>query len=208
MIRPLEHQFEPEKVQKIRELEKSFQSLRSQFKVEAARYFVSEIVRCLEAGVLLAALEVATSLLELFVLALLIAARREDHVFQHSVPSSQIFPPSPEDQIEREITDVKRLSFNSMVDEWAERRSIGQSDADAIKDFYKTVRIPIHHGLTRRFICPSPDIDMQDDFLAGLFLAGLGRRARLHKFEEVIEDGSLRHLSSIVDFIGRYSDLV
>lgn len=205
MIRPLEHQFEPEKVQKIRELEKSFQSLRSQFDIEAARYFVSEIVRCLEAGLLLAALEVAASLLELFVLALLIAARREDHVFQHSVPSSQIFPPSPEDQIEREITDVKRLSFNSMVDEWAKRRSIGQSDADAIKEFYKTVRIPIHHGLTRRFICPSPDIDMQDDLLARI---SLGRSGRDHRFEKVIEDDSLSHLSSIVDFIERYSNLV
>lgn len=195
MIRRLEQQFEPEKVQRIRELARLFQSLPLQR--GAARYFISEIARCLDAGLILAALEVATSLLELFVRDLLIAARFEDNIAQRGLRSHQLL-----DQVEREIEDVERLHFRGMVDELVDRRIIDQPDDDAIRDLYKTVRIPIHHGLTRRFVRLSSDIH-EDDPLAPL---SLGRPGRFHRFEEAIEEDSISHLSTIVNFIGRYSE--
>jgi len=160
---------------------------------------MGEIARCLDAGLLFAALEVATSLLELFVKDLLIAARVEDNTSQRSPRPFQL----PDDQIEREIEDVERLYFNGIVDELVARKAIDQSDADAIKDFYKNVRIPIHHGLTRRFIRLSSDVHEGGDLLTSL---SLGRLGRFHKFEEVIEEDSIRHLFTIVDFLGRYSE--
>jgi len=195
MIRPLEQQFEPDKLQRIKELERLFESLSHQS--GAAGYFTSEIVRCLDAGLLLAALEVATSLLELFVKDLLIAARLESSASQHRLPSFEL----PGNQMERKIEDVERLYFNGMIDELANRRIIEGSDAEAIKDFYKSVRIPVHHGLTRRFIRLSSGVREDDSFAA----LSLGRLGRFHKFEEVIEENSIRHLSTIVNFIGRYS---
>ena len=63
--RPLEEQFEPEAVRRIRSVQERLDRL--QITYHASRYFVVEATRCLEAGLLLAALQVSTAMLELLV---------------------------------------------------------------------------------------------------------------------------------------------
>jgi len=188
MIRPLHEQFEAEKVQEIREIQSSFNSL--PFEGRAAKYFIIEIISCLDAGLLLAALEVATTFLELFVRDLLVIARCGSNV-----TSRPLFL----DKVRRELEDEERLSFGGMVDELEGLEVIDPSDAHEIKDFYKTVRVPVHHGLTRRLICGPSYIP--EDFYDWLFS---GPKDRLHEVEKLVEDDSIRHLSDIANFIVKY----
>lgn len=57
LIRPLEEQFEQDECAEIRNLVAEFSAL--PFKNGACRYFVREVTGCLEAGLLLGALESA-----------------------------------------------------------------------------------------------------------------------------------------------------
>lgn len=162
----------------------------------AAKYFINEIISCLEAGLLLAALEVATSFLELFVRELLIVARCGSSGTLGGKPSRQLFF----DKVRREIEDEERLSFGGMADELEGLEVIDPSDAYGIKDFYKTVRVPVHHGLTRRLIC-GPSYIPGEDWLDLLFP---GSWDRLHKVEQLFEDDSITHLHDIADFMVKY----
>ena len=65
MGRPIESQFEPERVKEIRELVSRISAL--SLPPGSSRYYAVELIRCLENGVLLAGLHVAASLLELSV---------------------------------------------------------------------------------------------------------------------------------------------
>jgi hypothetical protein len=124
MIRPLERQFEPDTVERIRALQRSLQSL--PFEGRPARYLASEIVRCLEAGLLLAALQVALSLLELFFRDLLISIR----FHQVSDGSDTLVGPWRKlDQISEDIEDGSRLDFYSILDELVESAVVDQEDA-------------------------------------------------------------------------------
>lgn len=194
IIRPLNQQFEPDKAQRIRELESLFQSL--PFENKAAKYFTIEVVRCLEAGLLLAAFEVAMSLLELFIRELLIMTRFGSDSGLGDTPSRQLF----RDTVEREVEDVEHLSLNQMMDELEGLEIISERDSDKVKELYKTVRVPIHHGLTRRLLFPPSFVPK--DYLDFFFS---GARNRFHKLEELVEDNAIRHLFDVVDFMGKYS---
>ncbi len=65
MIRGYEEQFDDEKVQIIRKLIENVNSL--SFPAGVSRYYAVNLAICLEAGALLGALQVAASLLELYV---------------------------------------------------------------------------------------------------------------------------------------------
>lgn len=199
MTRPIEQQFGVKKARIIRNTQKLFQSL--QFPTgTTALYYRSEIVNCLEVGLLLAAVHVASALLELFVRDLLVATHYKQ-IFSH--------PPKFLDyelhRIEKEIEDGRpRFDFNRIITELVQRSVIDPKDGDNIYDFYKSVRIPIHHGLTRRFIRTSSKFvidEEKDDFFSLLSLNPLNRAKA---FEEMIEDNSLDHLLTVGYFIEKY----
>ena len=73
LIRPLEEQFAPDKCDEIKDLITKFSEL--PFKEGTCRYLVLEVIGCLEAGLLLAAVSVASTLLETFFRELLIFSR-------------------------------------------------------------------------------------------------------------------------------------
>ena len=81
LIRPLEEQFEPNKCAEIRDLVAKFSAL--PFKEGACRYFTLEVTGCLEAGLLLATVSVASVLLETFLRELLII-----HLLQSTGPKT------------------------------------------------------------------------------------------------------------------------
>jgi hypothetical protein len=197
-IRPLEQQFEDEKVIKIREIQGQFQSLR--FPTGAGSYYTKEVINCLEAGLLLAALQVATALLELFVRDLLVA-----ETYKKEFPRGL----KKLGKIERDIEDGRpRFDFNRIISELAEDNIIEEEDKEKIYSVYKNVRIPLHHGLTRRFVRSfwKDEIDDEDDdpLVDTLFLRKSGRDRDL---EEVLEDHTLDFLIIVADFIMRYLPL-
>ena len=199
-IRPIEQQFENEKIIKIREIQRQSQSLR--FQTGAGPYYTKEVIKCLEAGLLLAALQVATALLELFVRDLLIIEIYKKE-FPEGLTSSDYRKLG---KIEKDIEDGHpRFYFNKIISELAKDNIIKEQDREKIYSVYKNVRIPLHHGLTRRFVRLFSKVEIDDEnddpLVDTIFLRKSGRD---HDLEEVLEDNTLNYLIIVVDFIMRY----
>lgn len=193
MIRPLEEQFEPDKCAEIRDLITKFSAL--PFEGGACRYFALEVAGCLEAGLLLAAVSVGSVLLETFLRELLILHRLQT---REPTTSRQIDTMSLFDSMEKEIEDGRpRLHFDKIVDQLT-GDVLDSGDAVNAKKFYKTVRIPIHHGITRRFIAiaKTGEVGWLDTY----------RGLRLQHLEELIEENATKYLGFIIDLIQKYKE--
>lgn len=198
MPRPLEQQFSASKVKRIRDIQNLYKSLR--FRSGAAPYYNSEIVKCLEAGLLLAAMQVSTALLELFVRDLLI-------IVEYKKTSSNA--PKVVDRtlakIERDIEDGRpHLDFSKIVSELVQQKVISPKDREKISNLYRDVRIPLQHGITRRFIRISEKETNDNDTIDPLSIIALSHLGRYWSFEDVIEDKALVHLRIIGNFINKY----
>jgi hypothetical protein len=193
MIRPLEEQFARRKVKLIRVIQAEFQSIPYHFPIE--RYFAKELNGCLEAGLLLAAIGIAASLLEIFARNLLIEALTNAQTANDKSAREII------NQIERVIEDDRpRHVFALIIKTLKEMTIIEESDAENIENFYKDIRIPIHHGITRRFVRGSRH-KTEDEWLT-LYL---DIEFRFHRIEDVIENDSIKHLKTVAEFIRKYS---
>ncbi len=194
MVRPLEEQFEPETVERIRTLVATLDSLGCY--EGAGRYYISELKRCLECGLLLAALQVAASLLELFVRDLLIQHRvrtksQDSTDYRHST-----------DLHEKVLEENRQLTFGAIIRELQGQGVITVDDAEFARSFYKSVRIPLHHGLSRRYVRLQAGLSEEDILDQAL---SLSRISRSHKIEEMIEDKALDQLESVMNFMASYS---
>lgn len=190
LIRPLEEQFNAAKCAEIRSLIAKFSTL--PFKGGPCRYFVLEIVGCLEAGLLLAAVSIASILLETFLRNLLIDHRLQTRGLTTSHQIDTMF-----DELEKDIEDGRpRRNFEYIVDQLT-GDVLDSGDAVDAKKFYKTVRIPIHHGITRRFIAiaKTGEVDWLDTY----------RGLRLHHLEELIGENATKYLEFIVNLIQKYT---
>lgn len=199
MIRPLEEQFGPDKCAEIRNLVAKFSAL--PFKGGACRYFTLEVTGCLEAGLLLAAVSV-TSVLLTFFRELLIIYRlwSAGPTTSRWVDTGLLL-----NKLEREAEDGRpRLHFEDIVDQLT-GDVLSSADAEVAKKFYKDVRVPIHHGLTRRLIAEAKaeEMDMSEP-LDGL-LSATNRMFRLHQLEEMIEENATKYLGFVVDLIQKYT---
>lgn len=194
MARPLEEQFEHETVERIRTLIATLNSLGDY--EGAGRYYISEVKCCLECGLLLAALQVVASLLELFVRDLLIQHRmrtktRDSNSSRHST-----------DLYERAVEENRQFTFGAIIRELQGQGVITVDDAESVRSFYKSVRVPLHHGLSRRYVRLQGNFNEKDILDQAL---SLSRIPRFHRMEEMIEDTALDHLESVVNFIASYS---
>ena len=191
MIRPLEEQFNAAKCAEIRSLIAKFSTL--PFKGGPCRYFALEVAGCLEAGLLLAAVSIASVLLETFLRELLILHRLQTRELTTSRQIDTMF-----DKLEKDIEDGRpRSNFEYIVDQLT-GDVLDSGDAVDAKKFYKAIRIPIHHGLTRRFIdiAKTGKVDWLDTY----------RGLRLHHLEELIEENATKYLGFIVNLIQKYTE--
>ena len=199
LIRPLEEQFEPGKCAEIRDLIAKFSAL--PFEGGACRYFTLEVTGCLEAGLLLAAVSVTSVLLETFFRELLII-----HRLQSAGPKTNRWGDTLLllNKFEKETEDGRpRLHFDKIVDQLT-GDVLDSAEAEAAKKFYKDIRVPIHHGLTRRLIAKAKaeEVDMSDPW--NVLLATM-RESRLHMLDKVIEENATKYLGFVVDLIQKYT---
>ena len=196
-IRRLEEQFEPETVLRINKLQADASSL--PIKDGAGRYYAKELIYSLEAGLLLASLHLTSSLLELFVRDLLIYTYLSQQPDEN--PFSQI------NNLERKYEDENKpiWSFARMVDTLCDLGVIESADVDSLKQYYSKVRIPIHHGLTRRFVRIhdqfSSDVD-EENGIGDLLYSRLGRA---HTIENLLEDQAIELLEEVMLFMKTHS---
>ena len=185
MGRPIESQFEPERVKEIRELVSRISAL--SLPPGSSRYYAVELIRCLENGVLLAGLHVAASLLELSVRSFI--AQRIDEFRKASTFSENTR------SVQRALEENRSIGFAGLVDALCEAGLFERDDVQKAKEFYRSIRIPIHHGLADRFYRSH-----MDELLADLWSFG---PVPSHQFEEVIEDHALKHIAIVVGIMER-----
>jgi hypothetical protein len=160
------------------------------------KYQVFELQRCLFAGLLLAALNLSSSLLELFVRDLVI--QQEFKSLHPSGIKQDIGYAEWMRQlgnIERDIEKDRSAVFPVLIKRLA-GGVITNEDAREANEFYKHFRIPIQHGLIRRFVVNTADISVIENIF--------GRIDRFRDFEKAIEDNALEGLEFVLNFIRRY----
>ncbi len=191
-LRPLEKQFEAKKVQEIRKLAEEFNQLRKQMRGDSAGYMISGIHRSLETGILLGALSIALSLLDMFVHDMVILYEKEkDRDGDHQEGS---LPPL--------TTGHPRLPFEDQVTQFMESRWIEPEDGEALLAMYKKIGIPLHHVLSRRIGPFSKMMIMGEDRLLDRFLTR--SFGDIHHVEEMIEDNATQFMKVIVTFLRKY----
>ncbi len=96
-----------------------------------------------------------------------------------------------------------RLYFGKIVDQLT-GDVLDSAEAEAAKKFYKDVRVPIHHGLTRRLIAKAraEERDMSDP--RNVFFASI-LDGTFSVLEEVIEENATKYLGFVVDLIEKYT---
>jgi hypothetical protein len=145
------------------------------------KIYTSEIQGCLSVGLLLAALSVSTSMLELFVRDLAVAYRLESHYAGDMKLRGRV---------QREIEEDRQATFDSMLKE-LELTVITPKDGEALRAFYRETRIPIAHALLRR---------MTRDGVLDIFELPVSSR----DLEERLEDAALAEIKFVVETVKNY----
>jgi len=108
-------------------------------------------------------------------------------------------------KLEKEAEDRRpHLYFEDIVDQLS-GDVLNPADAEVAKKFYKAVRVPIHHGLSRRLIAEAKGEEMDMSEPLGVLLSATTWDRRLRELEEVIEENAIKYLGSVVDLIQKYT---
>jgi hypothetical protein len=184
MIRPLNQQFDAEAVRSIRALIDRIGRL--YLPTGSSRYYAVELAHCLEAGLLLGSLHVAASLLELVVRGTI----AERLAMAHSKPTDW----------EHRLEEMRHLGFSKLIDYLVNAGLFEEADGDSAKGFYNAVRIPIHHGLPRRYVTHHDETKaFMKEFI------GISMLTTSHDLEDVIEDFAVPQIDIVVGIIERNS---
>ena len=190
LLRPLEKQFEAQTVKKIREQIESFRKLNLPY--GPCHYYVFEIMRALEAGLLLAAIELSASLLELSLRELVFINREKS-----AIPNNEFGPFLGQSARRLDLEYERKVMFTQLVDELESTGFASPSDTEPIKKFYKQTRIPIHHGLPGRYAAKSKECP-SGDFFSVLF------STNIHSFEDALEKSALDDLRLVTNFLSKF----
>jgi len=186
MIRGFEEQFEEETILKIRQLLKRIASF--SMPAGVSHYYAVDLSLCLQAGALLAALQVASSLLEIFIRETVIERASEAYSDSHK----------PVGAFQNKLEEMRNVGFKQMANELASSGIISIEDAKIAIQFYDDVRIPIHHGLPARFV---RDTGKHQLIMDTLF--GYTQQVNHRDFEEIIEENALALVDIAVGIIER-----
>ena len=193
-IRPLEKQFEPKKVAEIKALKKKYDTLRTTLHGDSAGYMISGISRCLETGILIGALSLAFSFLDMFV---------HDLAIQHAKgPSADGH--DPEEGLAARLARQEMLPFERYLQAFVRDGMVDEEDGREILSIYRSIGIPLHHILSRGVGAYSRPLVLGHDNLLDRFLARSLGVAELHRIEEMIEDYATHCLGRIVSFVRKY----
>ncbi len=194
-IRRLEDQFEPRTVSEIRKISKAYQELRVCLKGESAGYLISGIRRSLEAGIVLGALSLSFTLLEMFLHDLVIA----------QCPPKNIHDDCSNGNEPWVCPGHARLPFERHLHAFIRKGLIQKEDGRQILGIYRKTGVPLHHIFSRRITQFSKPLVLgEENLLDRLLHRSLGE---IHRMERIIEDYALETLWIIATFIERYRGL-
>ncbi|MDD2389514.1 MAG: hypothetical protein PHP23_07270 [Desulfobacterales bacterium] len=190
MIRGYEEQFKGKIVKQIQGLLCRINSIKLSQKV--SRYYLVDLSLCLQAGALLGALHLSSTILELTIREMVIKLTTD------ALPKT-----NNNRNIEKELEDKRHLGFSKLVEILESEGFFDSKDAELSLQFYKDVRIPLHHGLPRRFVSNHDDFlfDFHEKIFGGTY------HTTMHDFERVIEEKSLSLIETAIGIIERNQKL-
>ena len=172
----------------------------------SSRIYINEIAEAIDQGLLLAATELATTLLEIWVRDLLVVRRATKSEIKSRRELDYLLM-----KIDLEIEGISRgLMFSTMCNELLELNVITQAELEWLQNIYKKTRTPLHHGISGRIV-GSNEIDkdfidnassMENMFLATVLCSPPHRRA--NDLEDSIYESSAEILEGIVNFLGTH----
>lgn len=202
--RTLEEQLEPDKSSRLRIIQHAYESLRVRGRVSS--YYIFEISRAIDSGMLLASIELATTLLEIWLRDLLVIRK----AMQHSVTSEHEFS-WVTTKLDREYEGrVRGVGYKEIVNELVKLKVIDSEERQWLDSLYGELRNPLHHGLSGRLLDPEfKHLDFlgsaktkEEMFLASLFCSSPDRRSEV--FEEYLDNDVMQHLEAIVNFLAAH----
>jgi hypothetical protein len=202
--RSLEEQFEPEVAARLRLVSEAFLALRVSGRV--SNYYLLEIARAIDHGMLLAAIELATTLLEIWLRDLLVIrkATQVPATSSHELRWRMT-------KHDREIEGTKRgAGFAAMVEELRQFEVLDDEETAWLKETYEKIRTPFHHGISGRIVDPTlehGDLLNDPDTKEAMFLATILASApdrRINQFEEFVDHQVGTHLEGIVNFLAAH----
>jgi hypothetical protein len=203
-IRSLEDQLEPAIAQRLRIVQAALLSFR--IEPRTSSYYLFEIGRALDVGMLLAALELSTTLLEIWVRDLLVIRKVTQHKITSRHQLSLLLT-----KIDREIEGTERgLGFSQIVKELGELEVLEKPEVDWLNSVYGKIRNSLHHGLSGRLIDPEMEhrdlLDAPDSkeamFVTAAFFSSPTKRRDV--FEEFIDTQATIILEQIVNFLAEH----
>lgn len=180
-IRTLDQQFGKRKADEVRALIGRFKAL--EYPEGVSRYYAVDLQTTLEAGALLGSLCVGSSLLEVVV---------RELVLQYAQSAAR-----PSIDLQPSLEAKKNVGFCRVVDKLSEAGLIDGTCTDSAKEFYESTRIPILHGLPRRFT---------DSNAVGVSLAIMrppigNEPVSSRDLEEVLEESAFKHIETLAEIL-------
>ncbi|WP_289028110.1 hypothetical protein [uncultured Paraglaciecola sp.] len=202
IARSLEEQLEAESCQKLRIIQASFESIRIQGRVSS--YYVMDISRCIDRGMLLAAIELCTTLIEIWLRDLLVVRKATTDLSINKEQYKRLIT-----KYDREIegSDKRGLSSHQIISQLAKLNVLNTEEVEWLHSLFNKVRNPLHHGLTGKLVDPeyhSRDlvesaISKEEVLLATIF--GNYPEQRLSSFEEFLDREAIGILEEALNFL-------
>jgi hypothetical protein len=219
--RDIDSRLEPSAAQKMKDIAAELSSLR--IRGMASRVYINEIVDAIHGGLLLAAMGLSLSLLELWIRDLLsvhLAARsgaKTPYDFDAAIARFEReiegfekgSGPIKQSKAAKESSSGKlqRLSFRDMCEKLVDLQVLLQNESERLCSAYGKIRNPLHHGITGRTVDPSGDnlgllegeMTPEKWILAKVFAHASQNRA--DSFEDYVYETAPTLLREITDFL-------
>ena len=202
--RDLSHRVESPAAERLRLVAHAFLALRVEGR--ASRVYINEIAEAISNGMLLAAMELSTTLLEIWVRDLLVIRKltQKNPKTKHQIRWLLT-------KIDRETEGLSRgQMFAPMCKELLDLAVIDAEELEWLESFYKRVRTPLHHGISGRMVDPDGQAgDMlstattnEQMFLASIF--GSAPHKRADQLEDYVYAFAPGILEECVNFLAAH----
>lgn len=189
-VRPLDEQFGNEIVLRLRAIQRRVLELQDLGILQ--RYVAVEIAQCLEAGLLIAGLQVACSALE-FAVRLAVVKDRDKQATGIPDADRAIFSSA----LLTKAEDDPQLTFGRMLAELVNHYVLTMEEKDHMQNIYRVVRIPVQHGILGRYV--RERFDPSARWL--LELSSFNPAQDSHAIEEQIEKHAMDEIEELLSQI-------
>jgi hypothetical protein len=166
-----------------------------------------EISRCIDRGMLLAAMELCTTLVEIWLRDLLVVRKATTDL---SINKDQYKLLITKYDREIEGSDKRGLSSHKIISQLTELNVLNTEEIEWLHSLFNKVRNPLHHGLTGRLVDSeyhSRDLvesatSKEQILLATIF--GNSPEQRLSSFEEFLDREAINILEETLNFLANH----